>query len=131
MWAAGFVPEFKQLVAPIEKLLRPGSDGTWTQECTGSANKLVKVIFSKITLFQGDPCQPLHVYPSLGQGVGFVAVTQMQQGEERPVACLSRQLSKSEMKWGALEQQVALVSWALRKARRYSCSVPEVVVKLE
>ena len=60
-----------------------------------------------------------------------MAVTRVQHGEERPVAFLSRHLSKSELKWGRLEQQVSLVSWGLRKVRRYSSSCPEVVVRLE
>jgi hypothetical protein len=46
------------------------------------------------------------------------------------VAFLSRYLTKTELKWGALEQQVALISWGLRKASRYSAMTPEVVVKL-
>ena len=43
---------------------------------------------------------------------------------------MSRYLTKSEGKWAELEQVVALVSWGLRKARRYTSVVPKVVVKL-
>ena len=100
LWASGFVPEFKALVAPLEKLLSPASEGVWTQECTDCSNRLVKVIFSKITLHQADPYAPLTVYPSLGGEIGFVAVTQVQSLVEKPVAFLSRHMTKGELKWG-------------------------------
>ncbi len=46
------------------------------------------------------------------------------------MAFLSRHLTKTELKWGHLEQMVALVSWGLRKARRYTSLCPEVVVRV-
>ena len=46
------------------------------------------------------------------------------------MAFLSHYLSKTEEKWGHLEQAVSLVSWALRKARRYTSHSPEIVVRL-
>jgi hypothetical protein len=30
LWASGFVPEFKELIKPLEQLLSPANDGTWT-----------------------------------------------------------------------------------------------------
>jgi hypothetical protein len=65
LWCSGFVPEFKKLIAPMEKLLSPASDGRWTQECTEACNQLVKVIFGRITLHQADVSLPLIVYPSV------------------------------------------------------------------
>ena len=62
--------------------------------------------------------------------VGLVALTQQREGVERPVAFLSRPLSKTEGKWSRLEQQIALVSWALRKAHRYTCLAPGLEVVL-
>ncbi len=89
------------------------------------------MIFRRITLHSADPRVPLVVYPSVGEHVGFVAITQVSpMGEERPVAFLSRYLTATEQKWGELEQVVSLVSWGLRKARRYTTLTPHVCVKL-
>ncbi len=49
---------------------------------------------------------------------------------EHPVAFLSRYLSKTEEKWGYLDQAVSLTSWALRRAPRYMSLSPEIVVRL-
>ncbi len=46
------------------------------------------------------------------------------------MAFMSRYLTKSEARWAQLEQLVALVSWGLRRARRYTSVVPKVVVKM-
>lgn len=54
----------------------------------------------------------------------------MIKGEEKPVAFMSRHLTKTEGKWGELEQNVALVSWGLRKARRYTSVAPKITVRL-
>ncbi len=62
--------------------------------------------------------------------VGFIALTQGEGEEERLVAFLSRYLTKTEEKWGALEQLASLVSWGLRKAHRYTSLCPEVVVRV-
>lgn len=44
---------------------------------------------------------------------------------------MSRSLTKTEQKWGQLEQQISLVSWSLRKVRRYSSTAPKIVVFVE
>ena len=63
----------------------------------------MQVIFGRITLHSADPYAPLNVYPSVGEQVGFVALTQQVEGEEKPVAFMSRYLTKTEQKWGQLE----------------------------
>lgn len=77
LWCSPFVPEFKALVAPIEELLSPKNEGTWSETCTTAVNKLVHVIFGRITLHSADPYQPLRIYPSSGDTIGFVAATQL------------------------------------------------------
>ena len=53
------------------------------------------------------------------------------RGTEKPVAFLSRYLTKTEQGWGWLEQAISLTSWGLRKVRRYSSTAPHVIVRLE
>lgn len=60
---------------PLEALLSPSSDGQWSAECTAACNQLVKVIFGRIQLVSADPYKRLYAYPSIGEHVGFVALT--------------------------------------------------------
>jgi hypothetical protein len=71
------------------------------------------------------------LYPSLGENIGFAAATQDFKGSERPVAFLSRYLTKTEKGWGELEQLISVTSWALRKLRRYSSTAPKVIIRVE
>lgn len=79
LWCCPFVPEFKQLISPLEKILNPQHDGTWGEECTEAVNQLLKIIFGKITLHSAHPYRPVTVYPSAYDGVGFLAATQMSE----------------------------------------------------
>lgn len=74
---------------------------------------------------------PLIVYPSISESYGFVAVTQISNSEERPVAFLSRPLSITERKWGEFEQLVSVVSWGLRKLKRYTMFSPKITIQVE
>lgn len=44
LWAAPFVPGFKERVRPLEALLSPKSAGEWTQECTAALNDILRVV---------------------------------------------------------------------------------------
>jgi hypothetical protein len=48
LWASPFIPEYKTLVAPLERLLSTGSSGEWGPECTAAVNQPTKVMFSQI-----------------------------------------------------------------------------------
>lgn len=50
LWASPFVPRYKELVAPIERLLSPKGSGEWTAECTSALNELLRVIGDRISL---------------------------------------------------------------------------------
>ena len=60
--------------------------------------------------------------------VGLVVMTQEHEGSKRPVAFISRYLTKTEEKWGDIEKTVSLASWALRKLRRYSTYAERIIV---
>jgi hypothetical protein len=80
LWCCPFVPEFKELITPLEKILSPSHDGVWSEECTTSVNKLLKIIFGRITLHSAHPYRPLTIYPSTCETVGFLAATQTDEG---------------------------------------------------
>jgi hypothetical protein len=44
------------------------------------------------------------------------------------VSFLSRYLTRTELNWGEIERTVSLVSWALRKLRRYSTYAEQITV---
>jgi hypothetical protein len=75
LWAAPFIPHFKQLVEPIEKLLSPKNEGIWTPECTQAVNRLVQVMFAQVQLHQADPYGVISMHPTTAGHLGFVTLT--------------------------------------------------------
>lgn len=45
LWASLFIPEYKRLVALLEKLLSAGSSGEWTAECTDAVNAMTQIMY--------------------------------------------------------------------------------------
>jgi hypothetical protein len=44
LWAAPFIPDFKDKVKPLEALLSPKGEGVWTQECTEALNEMLRAV---------------------------------------------------------------------------------------
>jgi RNase H-like domain found in reverse transcriptase len=113
---------------PLERLLSSGHAGEWGPECTQAVNDLTQAMYHQVKLVQGDPSGEFCVYVSVEGSVGLIATTQEKEGKENPVAFLSRYLTKTELKWSQLEQMVSLLSWGLRKLRRYSTYAKKIKV---
>jgi hypothetical protein len=60
------VPNFKELIRPIENLLSPKGTGAWTEECTAALNTILRCIEKRLTLATADPYAPMEVYVSVG-----------------------------------------------------------------
>jgi hypothetical protein len=76
LWASPFVPNFKEIVRPIEGLLSPKGQGEWTPECTAALNTILRCIEERLTLATADPYAPMQVYISVGQDTGLAIITQ-------------------------------------------------------
>lgn len=127
LWAAPFVPGFKERVRPLEALLSPRSAGEWTEECTAALNDILRVVEKRFTLAIADPHAPLQLAVSVGPETGMAVMTQQQaDGEVRVVALVSRALSEYEKKRPPLEQKLHLARWALHRCRRFTATSPAV-----
>ncbi len=130
-FAAPFIPNYKQLVRPIEALLTRRCNPKWTEPCTNALNKLVKLIFSRVRLELPDCNKPFFIYPGVHDGVGAVVIAQKgKEGKELPVLMVGRRMLLTEQKMTHLEQLVGVASWGLRQMGGLLCFAPEIVVSL-
>lgn len=131
MWAAPFIPDFKDKVRPLETLLSPKGEGVWTQECTDALNQMLRTVERRLTLAIADPYAPMHVYVSTSPTTGMVMITQvLDLGETRVVALVSRSLTAYEAGRPPLEQKLHIVRWALHRCRRFTATSPTVTVHI-
>ena len=97
------MPNFKEIVRPIEGLLSPKGQSEWTPECTAALNTILRCIEERLTLATADPYAPMQVYISVGQDTGLAIITQQKGEDTRVIAMVSRSLTGYEMKRTALE----------------------------
>ena len=101
--ASLFVPKFKEMVKPIEKLLTPKGPGVWTEVCTDALNSILRCIKQRLTLATADPYAPMEVYVSVGEETGLAIITQKHNSDTRVIAMVSRLLTNFELKRMSLE----------------------------
>ena len=122
MYASPHIPHFKEHVKPIEALLAQWVEVKWTEACTATLNDLLSCIYAQIRLVPADPHGKLVLYPSVHNGIGFVAC--LQNGV--PVAFVLRHMSKTELKYGVLTRLVSLVAWAVKRLHRYTTFASDI-----
>lgn len=130
LWASPFVPNYKELVKPMEALLSPKSGGDWTGACTEALNRVLRVIEQRLTLAIANPDEPIHVFVDVGAGVGMGMLAQDLGGDRRAVALVSRSLTAYEAGRPPLEQKLHLARWALHRCRRFTAVAPKAVVHI-
>ena len=122
MYASPHIPHFKEWVKPIEALLAQQGELKWTEACTAALNDLLSCIYARIRLVPADTYGKLVLYPSVHNGMGFVAC--LQNGV--PLPFVSCHMSKTELKYGVLMRLVALVAWAVKRLHRYTTFASDI-----
>ena len=77
LYCSAHIPNYKQLVTPLEQLLSPRTEAVWTKECTQSLNMLLKWVFKHVRMHQPSAGGFFRLYPHVGDGAGSVAVVKV------------------------------------------------------
>jgi hypothetical protein len=76
----------------------------WTEEHQKAFNELKKSLSTKPLLIYPDFSQPFIVACDASTKAVGTVLSQIHEGEERPVACCSRQLNSAESKYSIVLQ---------------------------
>ena len=74
-FVSGLIPQLKQCIKPIERLLRTTSDAKWTIECMEVLNDLFNAAALHMRLELHQPNRPIQVHYSKGKGDCEVVLT--------------------------------------------------------
>ena len=116
-----FVPNFADAAAVLVELTKKGRPDKviWTRECEIAFDRLKKRMISAPVLQVADPSKPFILQTDASDlGLGAV-LSQLQSGEEHPVAFASRQLTPAEKKYSVVEKECLAIVWALKHFRMY------------
>ena len=124
---AKFIPHYTELMRPLHHLLKEKTytPTKWNHECEESLGKLKKAITEAPVLAFPDQELPFKLYADASAEAIGAVLTQVQNGEEHPIAYYSRALNTSEMNYSNTDRECLACLAALRHfyAILYGCKV--------
>ena len=114
-----FLPNLANVLAPLYQLLRKDVKWTWGDQEQQSFDKSKELLTSTALLVHYDPTKPLLLSCDASQyGVGAV-LSQLCNGDEKPVAYASRTLTNAERNYSQLEKEGLALIFGVKKFHVY------------
>ena len=114
-----FLPNLANVLAPLYQLLKEDVKWTWGDQQQQSFDQSKQMLTSSALLVHYDPSQPLLLSCDASQyGVGAV-LSQVCNGDEKPVAYASRTLTTAERNYSQLEKEGLALIYGVRKFHNY------------
>jgi len=107
-----FVPYFAEICEPMRQLLKANAVWNWSTACQHSFKLLKTKIVSPPVLAHFDVNAPTIVTCDASSVDVGACLSQMHQGEERPIAFASRTLTPAERRCSASEHEALACMWA-------------------
>lgn len=115
-----FVKNFADIARPLHKLAC--SQGSFAMTADGmQAFEQLKLQLQEAPVLRcSDPSKPFFLYTDASNtAIGAVLAQQDEQGNDYPIAYLSRALHEPEMRYSVTERECLAVVWAVRKFHDY------------
>ena len=123
-----YIPGFSKIAAPLYRLTRKAVPFDWSQEAILAFEDLKKALTSAPCLYAPNFRLPFIVQTDASkEGIGAVLVQQV-DGEEHPVAYISRQLNKHEQNYSPTEWECLAVVWATGQFEHFLVDAPFTIV---
>lgn len=118
-WYRRFIPNFSNIIFPLNTLLRKNVKWLWSDECQKAFDEIKTKLLESPILSCPDYSKPLVLQTDASfSGLGAV-LTQDVEGQEKVIAFASRSLSDNERKFSVTEKELLAVLWAIQKFRPY------------
>ena len=111
-----FIPNRSEILHPLNQLLCKNKQFKWTQKCQEAFIKIKEQIASEQVLTQYNPDYPILLATDASPyGLSGVLSHKMPNGDERPIAFISRSLTKAERGYSQLDKEATAVYWACKQ----------------
>jgi cell fate (sporulation/competence/biofilm development) regulator YlbF (YheA/YmcA/DUF963 family) len=121
-WYRRFVQDYASMVAPLYELTKTKKKKDkleWNEEADQAFNEIKTALSTAPVLATPNFSLPFYVHCDASKkGIGGV-LTQIQNGEEHPIAFVSRQFHGAERNYSTTEQECLAVVFSLEKFRPY------------
>ena len=117
---AKFMSNRATMLKPLHNLPRAGEKWVWSEECESVFQESKTELLTNRVLVHYDSKRALKLDCDASQyGVGAVLSHVMDNGEERPIAFVSRSLTKSETNYAQLEKEALALIFGVKKFHKY------------
>lgn len=114
------IPNYAELAYPLVRLTKKYAKFRWNKEEIDAWDSLKKELVSERVMAHPQLDKPYRLYTDASAySVGAILVQLDDDGVERPVMYLSKQLSSAQMKYATIEREAFAVVYALQKLRPY------------
>lgn len=114
------IPDYAEIVEPLVRLTKKNELFIFGEEQKEAFVKLKHVLCSHNVMAYPDPRKPYKLYTDVSEyAVGGIFIQQDENGVERVIQYISKQLSTGQQKWSATEHEAFAVIYAHRKLRPY------------
>ena len=113
------VRNFAELAKPLTTLTKKGVPFEWTNEQQQAFQRLKDILSTEPLLIYPDFTQPFIVACDASTKAVGAVLSQMRNGEERPIAYCSRQLNSAETKYSVTELELLALIFATKQFRCY------------
>uniref|UniRef100_L7LYF1 RNA-directed DNA polymerase n=1 Tax=Rhipicephalus pulchellus TaxID=72859 RepID=L7LYF1_RHIPC len=110
-----YVPEYSRLVLPLTGLTNKRVPNTlpWTAEAQHAFDAVKEALASVPGLTAPIPGKEFYLATDASERAVGACLSQEADGEERPVAFLSKKLTPAQQKWSTIEREAFAIVWAL------------------
>jgi hypothetical protein len=113
------VRNFAEIAKPLTNLTKKDVPFEWTEEHQQALDMLKKILSTEPLLIYPDFFQPFIVACDASTKAIGAVLSQLKNGEERPIAYCSRQLNPAESKYSVTELELLAFIFATKQFRCY------------
>lgn len=115
-----FIPDFARKMKPLYALLEKDTEFIWTKSSQESYEQMKKEVTSDQILVHFNPDLPVILETDASKfAVAGVLSHKFPNGFKKPIAFISRALSKSEINYSVIEKEALAIIFSVVKLRQY------------
>lgn len=128
-WFRRFIPNLSDRSKDLNELTQMGVTYRWEEKHQKAFEDLKKSLVEAPVLATPDPDRQFEIHTDAsGYGLGAALIQRNDKGHPRPIAFISRSLTKAERVWSTMEREILAVLFALEKFKHYLHTEQQTVV---
>lgn len=119
-WYRKFIRNYASVTAPLTDLLKSNRKFSWNEEAQKAFEELKTILTTAPVLHSPDFSQPFYIHCDASHtGIGSVLVQKTAEGEEFPIAFMSKKLNQAQRNYSVTEQECLAAMLSIKKFRAY------------